>query len=57
MPILDADKAQNVIVIKRGKGSGFSGIENHLFYADNTQMLYGDGQKAVAELIAGIKLL
>jgi len=57
MPILDADKAQNVIVIKRGKGSGFSGIENHLFYADNTQMLYGDGQKAVAGLIAGIKEL
>ncbi len=57
MPILDADKAQNVIVIKRGKGAGFSGIENHLFYADNTQMLYGDGQKAVAELIAGIKTL
>jgi NAD(P) transhydrogenase subunit beta len=57
MPILDADKAHNVIVIKRGKGAGFSGIENHLFYADNTQMLYGDGQKAVAELIAGIKQL
>ena len=57
MPILDADKAQNVIVIKRGKGAGFSGIENHLFYADNTQMLYGDGQKAVAGLISGIKLL
>ncbi len=57
MPILDADKAQNVIVIKRGKGAGFSGIENHLFYADNTQMLYGDGKKAVGELIAGIKAL
>ena len=57
MPILDADHAHNVIVIKRGKGAGFSGIENHLFYADNTQMLYGDGQKAVAELIAGIKTL
>ena len=57
MPILDADKAQNTIVIKRGQGSGFSGIENHLFYADNTRMLYGDGQKAVAELIAGIKQL
>jgi len=57
MPILDADKAQNVIVIKRGKGAGFSGIENHLFYADNTQMLYGDGQKAVAGLIAGVKEL
>ncbi len=57
MPILDADHAHNVIVIKRGKGAGFSGIENHLFYADNTQMLYGDGQKAVGELIAGIKQL
>jgi NAD(P) transhydrogenase subunit beta len=57
MPILDADHAHNVIVIKRGKGAGFSGIENHLFYAENTQMLYGDGQKAVAELIAGIKTL
>ena len=57
MPILDADKAHNVIVIKRGQGSGFSGIENHLFYADNTQMLYGDGQKAVAALIAGVKQL
>ncbi len=57
MPILDADKAHNVIVIKRGQGSGFSGIENHLFYAENTRMLYGDGQKAVAALIAGIKQL
>ena len=57
MPILNADKAQNAIVIKRGQGSGFSGIENHLFYADNTRMLYGDGQKAVSELIAGIKQL
>ncbi len=57
MPILDADHAHNVIVIKRGQGAGFSGIENHLFYADNTQMLYGDGKKAVAELVAGIKAL
>jgi len=55
MPILDADRAQNCIVIKRGRGAGFSGIENHLFYADNTQMLYGDGQKMVGELVAGVK--
>jgi NAD(P) transhydrogenase subunit beta len=55
MPILNADKAKNVIVIKRGKGAGFSGIENGLFYLDNTRMLYGDAQKAVAELIAGVK--
>jgi NAD(P) transhydrogenase subunit beta len=55
MPILDVDKARNVIVIKRGKGKGFAGIENLLFYADQTRMLYGDGQKMVAELIQGLK--
>jgi NAD(P) transhydrogenase subunit beta len=57
MPILNADKAMNTIVIKRGKGSGFSGIENHLFYADNTRMLYGDAQKAISGLISGVKQL
>ena len=55
MPILNADKAKNVVVIKRGKGAGFSGIENGLFYLDNTRMLYGDAQKAAAELIAAVK--
>src|SRR5690242_2795233 len=55
MPILNADKAKNVIVIKRGKGAGFSGIENALFYLDNTRMLYGDAQKAAAELIQAVK--
>ena len=55
MPILNADKAKNVIVIKRGKGKGFSGIENRLFYLDNTRMLYGDGQAAVSELIHAVK--
>jgi NAD(P) transhydrogenase subunit beta len=55
MPILNADKAKNVVVIKRGKGAGFSGIENALFYLDNTRMLYGDAQKAVGELIQSVK--
>ena len=55
MPILNADKARNVIVIKRGQGAGFSGIENALFYLDNTRMLYGDAQKVGAELIQAIK--
>jgi proton-translocating NAD(P)+ transhydrogenase subunit beta len=55
MPILNADEAKNVIVIKRGKGAGFSGIENALFYLDNTRMLYGDAQKAGAELIQSVK--
>jgi NAD(P) transhydrogenase subunit beta len=57
MPILNADKSKNVIVIKRGKGAGFSGVENALFYADNTRMLYGDGQKMASELISQIKAL
>ena len=57
MPILNADQAKNVIVIKRGQGAGFSGIENHLFFADNTRMLYGDGQAMVGELMAAIKEL
>ncbi|MDE2496545.1 MAG: NAD(P)(+) transhydrogenase (Re/Si-specific) subunit beta [Xanthomonadaceae bacterium] len=57
MPILDVAKAKNVIVIKRGRGKGFAGIENALFYADNTRMLYGDGQAAAGELVAGLKTL
>ena len=57
MPILNADQAQNVIVIKRGQGKGFSGVENALFFADNTRMLYGDGQAMVGELIQAIKTL
>ncbi len=57
MPILNADQAKNVVVIKRGQGAGFSGIENALFYLDNTRMLYGDGQKAVSELIGAVKAI
>ncbi len=55
MPILNADKSRNVIVIKRGEGKGFSGIENLLFYRDNTRMLYGDGQKVAAALVQAVK--
>ena len=57
MPIVDADKAQNCIVVKRGQGAGFSGIENLLFFLDNTRMLYGDGQAMASELITAIKEL
>jgi NAD(P) transhydrogenase subunit beta len=57
MPILNADKAKNVIVIKRGQGSGFSGIENALFFLDQTRMLYGDGQAMASELIQTVKSL
>lgn len=57
MPILNAEDSDNVIVIKRGRGTGFSGVENHLFLLDNTRMLFGDGQKAVNELIQAVKEL
>jgi NAD(P) transhydrogenase subunit beta len=55
MPILDVDKAQTVLVVKRGRGAGFAGIENKLFYADNTRMVYGDAQEVVGKLISGVK--
>ena len=57
MPILNADYAKNVIVIKRGQGAGFSGIENALFFLDQTRMLYGDGQEMASELIQAVKSL
>ncbi len=57
MPILDADRAQNCIVIKRGKGAGYSGVENALFYAENTRLCYGSAQGVVAEIITHIKAM
>jgi NAD(P) transhydrogenase subunit beta len=57
MPILDADKAKNIIVIKRGRGAGFAGIENALFYNPKTRMLFGDAKKALQELVTEVKAL
>ena len=57
MPILDVSNSKNTIVIKRGKGTGFAGIENALFYADNTRMLYGDGAEAAGRLVSELKAL
>jgi NAD(P) transhydrogenase subunit beta len=57
MPILDVAAAKQVIVVKRGKGTGFAGIENALFYADNARMLYGDGQAAAGQLVTELKSL
>jgi NAD(P) transhydrogenase subunit beta len=57
MPILDVADAKQVIVVKRGKGTGFAGIENALFYADNARMLYGDGQAAAGALVSELKSL
>ncbi|AWR86317.1 NAD(P)(+) transhydrogenase (Re/Si-specific) subunit beta [Meiothermus taiwanensis] len=57
MPILEVDKAKNAIVIKRGQGKGFAGVENELFYADNTRMLYGDAQQVLGHLVQSLKKL
>ncbi len=57
MPILDVVDARQTIVIKRGKGTGFAGIENALFYQDNTRMLYADGKEAASRLISELKAI
>ncbi len=57
MPILDVVNSKNTVVIKRGKGTGFAGIENALFYADNTRMLYGDGSEMANALVSELKAL
>ncbi|MDP7015307.1 MAG: NAD(P)(+) transhydrogenase (Re/Si-specific) subunit beta [Pirellulaceae bacterium] len=55
MPIIDVDKARTVVVIKRSLSPGFAKIPNPLFAADNTLMLFGDGQKAVLDVVAAMK--
>jgi NAD(P) transhydrogenase subunit beta len=55
MPILNVDKARTVIVVKRSLSPGFAGIPNPLFAADNALMLFGDGKKAVLDIIAALK--
>jgi NAD(P) transhydrogenase subunit beta len=55
MPILNADQAKRVIVLKRGMSAGFAGIENELFYAPNTQMLFGDAKATVTKLVSEVK--
>jgi len=55
MPILNVDQAQNVIVLKRGRGTGFAGIPNPLFSNDKTAMLFGDAKPSVENLVAGVK--
>jgi NAD(P) transhydrogenase beta subunit len=57
MPILNADMAQNCILVKRGRGAGYSGVENAPFYKDDTRMLYGSAQPAVGEIIQHVKAM
>jgi NAD(P) transhydrogenase subunit beta len=55
MPIINVDKAKNVIVMKRSMAAGFAGIENPLFYNDNTKMLFGDAKAVLQELVSEFK--
>jgi H+-translocating NAD(P) transhydrogenase subunit beta len=55
MPIIEAEKARTVIVIKRSMGKGFAGIENHLFFRDNCRMLFGDAKASLQALVAAAK--
>lgn len=57
MPILNVDRSKSVIVLKRSMNSGFAGIENPLFYADHTSMLFGDAKKMVGEVTDELKAL
>ena len=56
MPILDVDKARNIIVLKRSMGHGFAGIENALFYDDKTRMLFGDARKSLTQVAEALKV-
>lgn len=55
MPIINAYKARTVFALKRGKGAGFSGLENSLFFRDNTRMIYGDAKETMTGLVAQFK--
>ena len=57
MPIINAHEANTVICLKRGKGAGFSGIENQLFRLPNTRMLYGDAKASLQAVVSEFKAI
>ena len=54
MPILEVDRAKSIIVLKRGRGKGFSGLENPLFFKPVTGLLFGDAKTSLARLAAAV---
>jgi NAD(P) transhydrogenase subunit beta len=57
MPIIEAATAKNIIVMKRGMGKGYAGIENYLFFDDKTRMLFGNAKDSLQKLVSEIKSL
>ena len=55
MPILNADQARQVFVVKRGEGKGYAGVVNSLFYGDNCRMVYGDAQVVLVQMIEAVR--
>jgi NAD(P) transhydrogenase subunit beta len=55
MPVLEVWKARQVVVLKRGMASGYAGVENPLFFKENTRMLFGDAKETVDKLLGGLR--
>lgn len=51
MPVINADLAKNVFVIKRSMSSGFAGVDNPLFFKDNTRMIFGDAKEVINNIV------